>query len=960
VDLRRLLETSLGAQFRVERELDGAGMSRVFVAEEVALSRKVVIKTLPPDLVGSLSAERFARETRLAAALQHPNIVPVLSAGQADGVPYYTMPFIDGESLHARLKRTGALSLDEALPILRDVLRALHYAHSQGVVHRDVKPDNVLLAADYAVLTDLGIAKAMIAARSNPERLTAVGGVIGTPAYMAPEQIAADDIDHRADLYSFGCMAYEMVAGRPPFTERRAAELFAAHTTRTPPPLAALRPELPAPFAALVMRCLEKKPDARPADAREVLSALEGQRPLAHRRTLKRWTLPVTVAGIGIAIAAAVAIWPSADDVSSDLIAVTPFRISGADASLRVLREGMVDLVHAKLTGGVRAVDQRTVLSEWRRAGGTESADVPESEALAMSRRLRAGLLLQGDIVGSADALTLSATLKDSRDGSLRAAATVRGPLSSAAVLVDSLVGTLFVQHSGYSGQQARALAGISWAALEPFLIGQRLYRRGQYRESEKQFIAALDADSTFALAGVQLFVNAGWTNSDAGERGRIVALRGYDRLSPRERIGLRGIQRNYLDGYRRDCMDYHEAGKRAAQLAPEVPETWYFVADPLFHCGATITPDPASAHRDALAALERGVAIDSSFVPLRTHLPWLYLLAGDTASALKVLQRERRDSVQTADLTAFVIGLMPDSNERRSYVDSLIRTRDAFASDIPDLTTPFAVYQDDVERLLHGLKSGVVTDVERREVAAIERRWALNRGQPTRALSTRRAPSGAGAALITDYLFWDGDSTVAANAYPSLQLAIDEQPSAGERGAWSNRVFAASQFALATGDVALARRGAGVLAAQTPDSGRPWSADYPRSLAIVLDAQVTAAERSPAAFESLRSLDSLVRRGTGGWPLTIGALVASRLWQQRGDLRNAYIAIQRMFPEETMFLSTYRLERARIAAALGERKDALEQYRLYLAMRSRPEAALMSQVTAVRAEYDRLLKRAR
>ena len=249
-------------------------MSRVFVAEDAALGRRVVVKVLPAELSGSVSLARFQREIALAARLQHPHIVPVLSAGDVDGLPYYTMPFVAGESLRAKLAH-GELPVREAISVLRDVAKALEFAHANGVAHRDIKPDNVLMAGSSAVVTDFGIAKAL-SESAGPETLTAVGVAVGTAAYMAPEQAAGDpSTDVRADLYSFGVMAYEMLAGHTPFTGRNMQATMAAHATEAPTPLLTLRPALPAALADLVMRCLEKRPSDRPQSASEVLHALD-------------------------------------------------------------------------------------------------------------------------------------------------------------------------------------------------------------------------------------------------------------------------------------------------------------------------------------------------------------------------------------------------------------------------------------------------------------------------------------------------------------------------------------------------------------------------------------------------------------------------------------------------------------------------------------------------------------
>ena len=211
-ELTERLQSALGDSYRIERELGGGGMSHVYVARETALGRQVVIKVLPPEMSAAVSIERFRREIQLVASLQHPHIVTVHSAGQAGDLLYYTMPLVEGESLRARLARDGTLSANEAVRILSDVADALAYAHSRGVVHRDIKPDNVLIFRNHAMVTDFGVAKAMSDA-SGSSALTSLGVSLGTPAYMSPEQVAADpNADHRADLYALGAMAYRCCA----------------------------------------------------------------------------------------------------------------------------------------------------------------------------------------------------------------------------------------------------------------------------------------------------------------------------------------------------------------------------------------------------------------------------------------------------------------------------------------------------------------------------------------------------------------------------------------------------------------------------------------------------------------------------------------------------------------------------------------------------------------------------
>jgi serine/threonine-protein kinase len=278
MELRDQLQGTLGAAYSLDRELGGGGMSRIFVARETAVGRSVVVKVLPPDLVGTVNMHRFRREIRLAASLEHPNIVPVLTTGETSGVPYYTMPLVEGSSLRARLRDFGALPLAEAIGIMLDVAQALAYAHAHGVVHRDIKPDNILLSGGTAMVADFGIAKAISSCtqQSVNTTLSSSGTTIGTPEYMAPEQTVADpDTDHRADIYSFGCMAYEMLAGKPPFVGMTPQRILRAQRRKEPAPVTELRTDVPPAIAALVMRCLEKEPANRPQNAAALVRVLE-------------------------------------------------------------------------------------------------------------------------------------------------------------------------------------------------------------------------------------------------------------------------------------------------------------------------------------------------------------------------------------------------------------------------------------------------------------------------------------------------------------------------------------------------------------------------------------------------------------------------------------------------------------------------------------------------------------
>jgi tetratricopeptide (TPR) repeat protein len=278
------LKAALADRYVVERELGAGGMAVVYLAQDLKHHRQVAIKVMKPEIAAVLGGDRFLREIEIAASLQHPHILPLYDSGvAAASAPdrpngdflYYVMPYVEGESLSARMAREGGLPVEEAVRILRDVSDALQYAHGRGVIHRDIKPDNVMLSGNHAVVMDFGVAKAVHEA-ADVETLTATGMAVGTPAYMAPEQATAErHIDHRADIYALGVVAYELLAGRAPFEGATAQQVIAAHITETPDPVTKHRPTVPPALAALVMRCLEKHPGDRVQRTDELLQQVE-------------------------------------------------------------------------------------------------------------------------------------------------------------------------------------------------------------------------------------------------------------------------------------------------------------------------------------------------------------------------------------------------------------------------------------------------------------------------------------------------------------------------------------------------------------------------------------------------------------------------------------------------------------------------------------------------------------
>jgi serine/threonine-protein kinase len=344
------LRQSLSDRYRIERELGAGGMATVYLAHDQKHDRKVAIKVLRPELAAALGTERFLREITVSAQLHHPHILPLFDSGSVPGSLYYVMPYLEGESLRDRLRREPRLPVDEGVRIAREVADALAYAHAHGVIHRDVKPENILLESGHAVVADFGIARAVQAAGG--DTLTGTGIVVGTPAYLSPEQATGEQhIDGRSDIYSLACVLYETLAGAPPFNGTTAQALIAAHVTETPKSLTALRPDAPAPLASALSRALEKDPGRRFATAAEFRDALE---PFARTvpRAPRRWrvlasvTALVAIVGVGLILTLGPRHTPGFD---TDLIAVAPF--TTLDSRLALWREGLVDILSRNLDG---------------------------------------------------------------------------------------------------------------------------------------------------------------------------------------------------------------------------------------------------------------------------------------------------------------------------------------------------------------------------------------------------------------------------------------------------------------------------------------------------------------------------------------------------------------------------------------------------------------------------------
>jgi TolB-like protein/Tfp pilus assembly protein PilF len=403
-DLQARLQGALGDAYHIEKELGGGGMSRLFLATEVSLHRQVVIKLLPPEFTSEVSATRFKQEIELAAHLQHPNILPVFTAGAKDDLLFYVMPFVSGESLRHRLTREGKLPVSDAVRILHEVADALAYAHAEGVIHRDIKPENILLEGGHAVLTDFGVARALAESRSGG-RITDTGLALGTPGYMSPEQAAGErNIDARADVYALAVVGYEMLAGFPPFAGPTAQAVIAAHLTATPKPLTDVRPDTPPEVANAIARALAKDPNARLRTAAEFRDALGGPLagPPARRRT-RRLRLAALLGVTIVIVSGALVVLRPRSALAPTTVAVLYFDNLSPDTADAYLADGITEELIGRLGQIERLrVKGRATVQRYRRPG---------VDLVAAGRELGVAHLVSGTVRRARDRLDVTVEL---------------------------------------------------------------------------------------------------------------------------------------------------------------------------------------------------------------------------------------------------------------------------------------------------------------------------------------------------------------------------------------------------------------------------------------------------------------------------------------------------------------------------------------------------------------------
>ena len=644
------LVEALRDRYVLERELGRGGMATVHLARDLKHGRPVALKVLHPELAASLGPERFLREIRTTAQLRHPHILPVHDSGEAAGQLWYTMPYVEGESLRARLTRERQLSLEDALQVARQVLGALSYAHTHGVVHRDIKPENILLEGDEAVVADFGISRAIGAAGG--ETLTQTGLVVGTPAYMSPEQAAGQlDLDGRSDLYSLGCVLYEMLAGHAPFLGRTPQELLARHALDPLPPLRSVRPGVPVDVEQAITKALAKVPADRFATASEFAEALErdvtAARPAPWKPSRKAVFLTlgaVLVALAGLLLAPRVRLPVGRPVFDPNLVVVAPFDV--LDSRLEAWREGLVDLVSATLDGAgpLRTVSPTVAIHRWR-----ERAD--PAGAAELARRTGARFAVFGRAVSAgADSARVTVEILDADPGVV-----LGGPIEvrDLATRIDRVSDSMSVavlrelnRVRPIGAVRHAGIASTSLPALHAFLRGEQFFRRAKWDSAMAYNQRAVALDSTFAPAWRRMSGVRGCNRlGGAGDSlARIYGLRAgalNRRLPARDSllVAADSLFQALFDGpadpgWRERQGRLFATLDEARRHYPEDPEVWYELGDALYHWpvfGRT-TPD------QILDAFDHAIALDSAFGPAYIHPVDIGFLLGRPALGKRYL----------------------------------------------------------------------------------------------------------------------------------------------------------------------------------------------------------------------------------------------------------------------------------------------------------------------------------
>jgi serine/threonine-protein kinase len=948
VFLATRLQTAMGDAYRLERELPGGGMSRLFVALEASLNRRVVIKVLPPELSSDVSAARFKKEIELAAHLQHPHILPILAAGAKDDLLYYVMPFVAGESLRQHLEQHGKLPVEDALRILREVADALGYAHRKGIVHRDIKPENILLEDGHAVLADFGVARAIDEARSGHGQplLTGTGMSVGTPTYMAPEQASGErHIDARADLYALAIVGYEMLAGQLPFTAPSAQAMLAAHLTTPPPPVTKTRPDVPAAVSTAISKALAKLPAERYTTAEEFRDALGA--PAAPASNANRKRIIIAAAAVALlAIGALIATWRSRTILDDSLVAIAPFDVVEQDLAL--WKEGMVDVLSRNLdgAGSLRTVAPSVVIRRW-----TGRAD--KQSAAELGKATGARYVVFGGLVG-ADTVRADVQVLDLRTGQIVGVVNRRDLRTRVDRLADSVTFSL-VSTLAPNAQTTARLSSVGTAslpALKAFLQAESFYRQSSWDSASAAYSRAIANDSTFALAIHGLGQVYGWSGGvgDSVEVTSFLRAGRHNRgLSTRDSLVLTGdsifAALSNVAGTVQDIpmrRRMFNTLEQAVQRYPNDPLVLYSLGDARYHWGwgqrVGVPPEKV------MEMFDRAIAADSSFTPAYIHAIQLAFRLGGTKVGREYLHRYLARTPTDVEANGMrLVDRLSDPSE----VNSAETTR------MLDTAS-----NDEINRAINATFTWADTGE-----TALRLQRLIN---PSRRSSNPRAADTARARRrLGDRLMDRGHADAAFANGPSQRWQQGVIAMLGGYTADSVRALFAqhlkgggnscppcfANYFASTGDTAaLLRISRDLDSVAKVDTSGPFKAYRSYDVAVIRAFMTLARHDSAGALAQFASIpDSLCNQ------CAFLEITYAQLLEAKGRDRDALKLLSTVNLGADNYIMMITLERARVAERLGEKAIAVDGYAFVAAMWEKGDPVYQPYVKEARAALKRL-----
>jgi serine/threonine-protein kinase len=665
--LPRTFLDRLGQQFVLEREIGRGGMASVWLAHRRSDNERLAIKVLRPMLAEILTTQRFLREVRIAGEVRSEALMPLAESGEIDGLPYYVMPFAEGGSLRDWLRRDRQLGIEDAVRVARAIATALSALHRSGFVHRDIKPENVLLSASGDIyVADYGIAHALTASAKGDDP-TSAGLVVGTPPYMSPEQSVGDTVDGRSDIYSMGCVLYELLVGETPFHGATAQVMLARHLHEQPPSLQVVRPTVPAGLEQLVLRALAKVPADRFADADAFIAALDelgDMRDTAsgwyRPRPGRRWRVSPVVLGVaavviaGAAIAGVLAV--RQPPLDPNRVIVFPFASLGARPESSLGQLPMLVGSALDRTATAKWLDGFSMLDDRERAGTT---GLTAARAKQLARRARARHYVDGTISRVNDSLAVQVRLYDAKTGLLLDSKTERGSGSTdiGELALRAVVRVLPKLTGLDQVVDVSGLTGHSPAAVDAWLRGERAYRQSRMPDALGYFESALSIDSLLVPAAFRAASASSWTAKPERASSYIrLALRHPEGLTPRQKPFALALE-SFLAGRASDAMIRL---RPALDPETETADAWMLAGEVQLHLlpsvgvdsiARRVVPVPTTWPYESFAeeAFKRALVLDSAFAPPLVHLSEIAARRGDANAAARyarLLERTNTDSI--------------------------------------------------------------------------------------------------------------------------------------------------------------------------------------------------------------------------------------------------------------------------------------------------------------------------